>query len=76
MRTRCLLNHLVSAGKKAWRDGDIQHPRRPDIDDQPKLGSELDWQVAGAFASDDPINIAGRLSEEVGNVRAVEHQSA
>ena len=71
-----LLDHLVGAGEQACRDSDVQHPRRLEIDDHPKLGRELDWQIAGAFTSDDPVNTACRLPEEFGDICAMEHQGS
>jgi hypothetical protein len=52
------LNDLVGAGEERGRNRDAERLRRLPVDDELELGRELDRQITGLFALDDPGDIA------------------
>jgi hypothetical protein len=40
-----LLDHLVGAGEQRGWDGDAEHLRSLEVDDEFELGGELNWQM-------------------------------
>jgi hypothetical protein len=58
----CLLDHLVGAGEKEWRECKADRSRRPNIDDQFEFGGLLDRNLCWK------ADVRGRVRYE--NLRA------
>jgi hypothetical protein len=70
-----LLNHLVGAGKKRWRNVEAERLGGGQVDNEIELGRLLDRQVGGFRSAQNPVDIVGRAPVEVREVRSVGHQS-
>ena len=40
-----LFDHFIGAGEQRGWDGDADHPRGLEVDDEFKLGGKLNWQM-------------------------------
>src|SRR5262249_36062513 len=69
-----LFDHLVSAGKQQRRDGEIERPRRREIDYQFKLGRSLHRELGRLGALEDAAEWC--LVKLFGEISTVRNQTA
>jgi hypothetical protein len=66
-----LFDHLVGAGEQAIWHRDAESLRGLEIYDQLVLGRCLHRKIARLLALEDPVDVSGRLSELVNDIRPV-----
>src|SRR5215471_293229 len=63
-----LFDHPVGADQEGLGDGQPERLRSTKIDDEIELNRLFDWKVRRLRAAQNPINITGSASEQVGNI--------
>lgn len=58
-----LLDYLIGAGEQSGRDGEAQHFRSFEVDDQLEFGRLLDGHVGGLRAFENLVNVDGGTAE-------------
>jgi hypothetical protein len=68
MQQKKLFDHPVGAGQEGLGDGQPERLRGSKVDDEIELNGLFDWKTRRLRAAQNPINITGSASEQVGNI--------
>ena len=63
-----LFDHPVRADQEGLGDGQPERLRGRKVDDEIELNGLFDWKIRRLRAAQNPINITGSASEQVGNI--------
>src|SRR5262249_1183522 len=66
---------FVNGGKECLRNCQAESRRRLDVDGKFELGRLLDWNIARFCAAQNLVHHFGGLSEQIGVVRSIRHQT-
>src|SRR5262249_24819881 len=68
MQQKKLFDHPVGADQEGLGDGQPERLRGRKVDDEIELNGLFDWKIRRLRAAQNPINITGSASEQVGNI--------
>jgi hypothetical protein len=68
MQQKKLIDHPVGADQEGLGDGQPERLRGSKVDDEIELTGLFDWKIRRLRAAQNPINITGSTSEQVGNI--------
>ena len=68
MQQKKLFDHPVGADQEGLGDGQPERLRGSKVDDEIELNGLFDWKIRRLRAAQNPINITGSASEQVGNI--------